>query len=590
MVTAECRLGHQRQRVNKVEIREYLTTNERALTKFRTNLEEKWSREGANNVTEMLDDMEKVAERTLKRRRREETLEDGEKREKPWISENTKRDIKKRNELNRAKRNEKDKAAAERLTKRWKEQKYKVQQMVKKELEEHEINVTNEIKSGTDRQKKLWKNLNKLRGKENKNEDDFKVFDEAGKEIDKITSGKLAGEHWGQIYRAHNNDITEIWGEEVMEEMLAKNKKEEEEIKGLIQTREHLDMAMKVDPIVPAMEESKMDKEKITDKIRNGLKTKKSGGTTMLKSEVYKEIEKSEVCMDTVSRCYRDVIDNRNIPERWKESRTKLIPKKKKTTIKDFRPIALTNISYKIFMSILKDEIEDHLEKSLLTKDNQTGFTKGGKKEDNLFMLQYLVGKAYKNKKPLILIAIDYSKAYDSLDRKKLIEALMEYKIHPHIIDIIAKLYQGDHTKIKIGDSEEKIDISSGIKQGCTLSTTLFKIVTYLIIKELENKGRGYKVDDIILQSLYFADDSILAAESIEDARHNLNILIEVSKKFGLNINRDKCNVLIYNNHEEIKEIDNIKVVENIKYLGITIDNKKDIFKTQKKYLIDSAQ
>ena len=119
-------------------------------------------------------------------------------------------------------------------------------------------------------------------------------------------------------------------------------------------------------------------------------------------------------------------------------------------------------------------------------------------------------------------------------------------------------------SKIKIGDSEEKIDISSGIKQGCTLSTTLFKIVTYLIIQELENKGRGYKVDDIILQSLYFADDSILAAESIEDARHNLNILIEVSKKFGLNINRDKCNVLIYNNHEEIKEIDNIKVVENI--------------------------
>ena len=220
LVTAEFKLTNQRQKVDKVEIREYLTTNERALTKFRTNLEEKWSRKGANNVTEMLDDMEKVTERTLKRKRREETLEDGEKREKPWISENTKREIKKRNELNRAKRNEKDKTAAERLTKRWKEQKYKVQQMVKKELEEHEINVTNEIKSGTDRQKKLWKNLNKLRGKENKNEDDFKVFDEAGKEIDKKTSGKLAGEHWGQIYRAHNNDITEIWGEEVMEEMI----------------------------------------------------------------------------------------------------------------------------------------------------------------------------------------------------------------------------------------------------------------------------------------------------------------------------------------------------------------------------------
>ncbi|CAL4142071.1 unnamed protein product, partial [Meganyctiphanes norvegica] len=87
------------------------------------------------------------------------------------------------------------------------------------------------------------------------------------------------------------------------------------------------------------------------------------------------------------------------------------------------------------------------------------------------------------------------------------------------------------------------------------------------IIKELEKRGRGYQIDDITLESLFFADDSILMADSVENAKHNLNILIEVSKKYGLNLNREKCKIIIYNDTENTKEIEGIKVEENVKYL-----------------------
>ena len=45
----------------------------------------------------------------------------------------------------------------------------------------------------------------------------------------------------------------------------------------------------------------------------------------------------------------------------------------------------------------------------------------------------------------------------------------------------------------------------------------------------------------------------------------------------------------MYNNKENIEEIDGIKVVNKIKYLGLTIDNEKDIFKSQKIEIMDKV-
>ena len=68
---------------------------------------------------------------------------------------------------------------------------------------------------------------------------------------------------------------------------------------------------------------------------------------------------------------------------------------------------------------------EEHLIRNNLVLDNQIGFTKGGRIEYNHFILQYVVektfrsGAKYHNK--LIVGALDFKKAYDSIDRNKLI-------------------------------------------------------------------------------------------------------------------------------------------------------------------------
>ena len=67
----------------------------------------------------------------------------------------------------------------------------------------------------------------------------------------------------------------------------------------------------------------------------------------------------------------------------------------------------------------------------------------------------------------------------------------------------------GDEVVIRWKDREERIRVTSGIRQGCTASTVFFKLITYIIIEELEGRGVVFEVDGIRINSLCYADHSI---------------------------------------------------------------------------------
>ena len=98
-------------------------------------------------------------------------------------------------------------------------------------------------------------------------------------------------------------------------------------------------------------------------------------------------------------------------------------------------------------MSLVKNEIEEHLEENRELKETQAGFTTGGRIEDNIFILQYLVEEAYKMKKSLIVISVDFKKAYDSIKREKKNHRSNErlQNTSKSIIDATAEIYEGDN-------------------------------------------------------------------------------------------------------------------------------------------------
>ena len=76
-----------------------------------------------------------------------------------------------------------------------------------------------------------------------------------------------------------------------------------------------------------------------------------------------------------------------------------MLPKVKKPQAKDLRPIALTDVSYKIFMTLVKNIVEQHIDKNELSNEAQSGFTDGGRVENNIFILNYCIEKSTVRKK-----------------------------------------------------------------------------------------------------------------------------------------------------------------------------------------------
>jgi len=81
---------------------------------------------------------------------------------------------------------------------------------------------------------------------------------------------------------------------------------------------------------------------------------------------------------------------------------------------------------------------------------------------------------------PLHLLFADMNTAYDSVPLQNLWKALEHYNIRNSIIRAIKRLYENSFSKIKIGKQlSSGFYITKGLRQGCSLSPTLFKIYVY---------------------------------------------------------------------------------------------------------------
>ena len=154
----------------------------------------------------------------------------------------------------------------------------------------------------------------------------------------------------------------------------------------------------------------------------------------------------------------------------------------------NYRPITLLNVVYKIFSILINSRLFKMVESKL--EVCQMGFRPNRSTIDNIFIVRQIIKKCREFNIELHNVFIDYTQAFDSVFRDKIIECLNNYETPSKLIKLIARTLQDTKFRVEVNQNyTEKFEISTGVKEGDTLSATLFSVVIDDILKQLELRG-----------------------------------------------------------------------------------------------------
>jgi len=259
------------------------------------------------------------------------------------------------------------------------------------------------------------------------------------------------------------------------------------------------------------------------------------------------------------------------IPKEWKIAHiTSIFEHSERKNCDNYRAISVTSTFSRLFGRIVRDLIET--EYSDKEAEEQAGFRAVRSCNDNTFVLKHFIEKQLSVGKEVHLLFIDLKKAFDNIPLTKLWKALEETRIIYTLIETVKEPYS--FTDIKQGGLlSEGFEVMKGLRQGCCISSTLFKICVEkaLNIWKRHCSGMGYNVDNTMIYTLQFADDQVVMAQSKEDLECMCRKLQEEYSKWGLivNIVKTKCMSLgTDTNHLELDNGDIITGCTEYTYLG----------------------
>ena len=208
-------------------------------------------------------------------------------------------------------------------------------------------------------------------------------------------------------------------------------------------------------------------------------------------------------------------------PQDWKRSVFIPIPKKgNPKECSDYLTIAIISHPSKVMLKILQARLQQYVNCEL--PDVQTGFRKGRGTRNQIVNIRWLIEKAIEFQKNIYFCFIDYAKAFDCVDHNKLWKILEEMGIQDHLTCLLRNLYAGQEATVRTGHrTTDWFQIGKGVHQGCILSPCLFNFYAEHIMRnaELEEALAGIKIAGRNINSLRYADDTTLLAESEEELK-----------------------------------------------------------------------
>ena len=190
---------------------------------------------------------------------------------------------------------------------------------------------------------------------------------------------------------------------------------------------------------------------------------------------------------------------------------------KPKQFIKNWRPISLLNVSYKILSSCIAMRIQKVLPN--IIHNSQKGFMKGRYIGENIRLLYDILAYTKTENIPGLIITIDFEKAFDSVSWCFIEKALVFFGFPDNIVQWFNTLYRKPTSCISFNGQYSKwFSLGRGCRQGDPISPYFYllcaEIMSLMFRKHGNIKGITLK-EEVTLLSL-FADDTSIFLDGSE--------------------------------------------------------------------------
>jgi hypothetical protein len=301
-----------------------------------------------------------------------------------------------------------------------------------------------------------------------------------------------------------------------------------------------------------------------------------------------------DAIVNSLTILYNRIYTESKIPPQWLRSRIIPIPKRNTRAIgvNEFRPISLLPVTGKILGNLINKRLSSSSEKLNWLPEFQKGFRSGRSTLDNLILLQQEIHTTFKKKQVMVAAFLDIKKAYDCVNRLKLVQILEDLGLEGKIIGYLREFLMAPRSgRVAYGEQESDIRMfPNGVPQGSPLSPLLFNIY----MSKLKDIEDGSKISQ-------FADDLVLweRADLGEIAAGKLQKRIKALTKWadglGLQFSPEKCVAIKFTRRRKHGGYPSIKIKgvklkygDSAKYLGVTWD-KGVTWKNHIKQVVSTA-
>ena len=303
------------------------------------------------------------------------------------------------------------------------------------------------------------------------------------------------------------------------------------------------------------------------------LSPHKASGPDQISSRFLKTM--SAVLAPALTIIFQASLDQVQIPDDWKRAYvTPIFKKGDKARACNYRPVSLTSVSCKVLEHIIHSQIINHLDTHGVLADQQHGFRKNRSCESQLIATVHDLAKGLDQRQQIDAIALDFSKAFDKVPHQRLAAKLKYHGVRGKTLRWIECFLSGRTQQVVVeGDQSAPAPVTSGVPQGTVLGPLLFLVYINDLPQRVTATSRLFADDCLIYRNINNTADS-------DALQKDLDSLQDWEQRWQMSFNPDKCETIRITNKTSTttkgysihgKEL---KTTNNIKYLGLNIDNK----------------